>query len=432
MAALNLAGALAVGVPLLAGQALAIALGRALRTYSRSRLEEVCTAHGRPARADAIAHNDERTERAAESLGIAGGLTLAALTADVVPELGLGVHGWVAVVVAVGVTALAHVVSSVIGRVYAETLLDALWPISRPVRIAARPMTAFGDLAELVASYLSRPEDIAPRPASVEVEFPPDAEIPEEVEADVPSATRSMLEHVVALSLRDVSEIMTPRSSMVLLPSTVAALAAAETFKETGLSRIPLFGENRDDIVGILFAKDLFPAMTMAQASEIAHPRKLAREPYFIPESMAANDLLNEFRSRKVQIAIVLDEYGGVSGLITLEDLIEELVGPIDDEHDREAPSPIVAVGERQYEVPSSLELETINEKLGTHLPTDGDYETVGGLALEALGRLPTQGETFRAGGVMFTLIEVVDHAVRRVRLDLNAEAAAPPAANPP
>ena len=421
MGSLNLVGAIGLVPLLLAGQAAAIALGRALRTYSRSRLEEVCQAHGRPARADAIAHDDEETERAAESLGIAAGLILAALLARSLPSLWPGVNGSVAVVLGIGLAALTHVVASVIGRVYAETLLDRSWPIAGPVRVAALPMTGFGDLVELVAARLSRPEDVAPRPASVEVEYPSDAEVDEEEEPDVPPATRAMLEHVVALSLQDVSEIMTPRASMVLLPATTSALVAARAFSESGLSRIPVFGENRDDIIGILFAKDLFPAMTEAVRFDDVSPAKLAREPYFIPETKAANDLLAEFRSRKVQIAIVLDEYGAITGLITLEDLIEELVGRIDDEHDREPPDPIASVGDKLFEVPASIELETVNERLGLHLPTDRDFETVGGFALDTLGRLPALGESFHAEGVEFTVVEVVDHAVRRLRLDLNA-----------
>jgi CBS domain containing-hemolysin-like protein len=420
LGSLNLAGALGLGLPLLAAQAVAIALGRALRTYSRSRLEEVCEAHGRPERADAIAHDDERTERAAESLGIAGGLSLAALFADAVPDLLPTVEGWAAVLLAIGLSSLVHVVASVIGRIYAETLLDALWPISGAIRVVARPLTAFGDLVEIIAARLSRPEDVTPRPASVEVEYPPDADLTEEVEADVPMATRSMLEHVVALSLRDASEIMTPRSSIVVMPATTSARAAARTFRDSGLSRIPMFGENRDDILGILFAKDLFPAMTEAADPDSVIPRKLTRPAYFIPETMGANELLDEFRRRQVQLAIVLDEYGGVSGLVTLEDLIEELVGPIRDEHDVETPDPVVAVGDSRYEVAASVEIDTLNERLGLHLPTDGDFETVGGLALSALGRLPVLGETFRVDGVEFTVVEVVDHAIRRVRLELD------------
>ena len=420
MAALtNLGQALAIGLPLLAAQGLLVALGRALRTYSRSRLEEVCLAHHRPRRADAIAHDDEETERAAESLAVVGGLTLAALVA-LAAHSSLGLDFELALPIAVGVAVLVHLSGSVVGRVWAETLLDAVWPIAGGVRFGATPLTKAADLVETIASRLAGPTDAAPRPASVEVEFQPDPDDPEDVEAELPESTRLVLEHVVALTRRDVSEIMTPSSSMVVLPAASSARQAAKAFRETGLSRIPIFGENRDDILGILYAKDLFPAMTDARDVDSIVPRKLIRPAYFVPETKSASDLLNELRARRSQIAIVLDEYGGVAGLVTLEDLFEALVGPIDDEHDVPTPEdPVVPMGGSRYEVDATVGLEEINDRLGLRLPTDGDFQTVGGFAFNALGRLPSKGESFRSDGVEFTVLEVIDHSIRRVQLEL-------------
>ena len=205
---------------------------------------------------------------------------------------------------------------------------------------------------------------------------------------------------------------------MTVLPATASAAHAAKTFRDSGLSRIPMFGENRDDILGILYAKDLFPAMTEPDAAIV--PRKLIRPAYFVPETKNASDLLNEFRARRSQIAIVLDEYGGVAGLVTLEDLFEALVGPIDDEHDVPTPEdPVIPLGGSRYEVDATVPVEDLNERLGLHLPTDGDFQTVGGFAFNALGRLPSPGESFHAAGVEFTVVEVVDHAIRRVHLEL-------------
>ncbi len=421
--------ALGFGLPLLATHAASVALGRALRTYSRSRLEEVCEAKGRPGRADAIAHHDEATERAAEALGVVAGVALVALVALFAgtpppsmppdhpgPRLPIAA----AMAVAVAMAAAVHLVSSVVGRVWAETLLDAAWPGASAVRVVAWPLTAAGTLLEELASRLARPGDVAPRPATVEVEFLADADHPEEADGDLPESTRVLLEHVVALTRRDVSEIMTPRSAIVALPASTSARAAATTFRESGLSRIPLFGENRDDILGILYAKDLFPPMAEADDPDTVHPRKLVRPAYFVPESKNASDLLGELRARRSQIAVVLDEYGGVAGLITLEDLFEELVGPIDDEHDPLTPDDrVVPLGGTRYEVAATVALEDLNDRLGLHLPTDGDFQTVGGFAFNALGRLPAAGETFQANGVEFTVLEVVDHAIRRVQLAL-------------
>jgi CBS domain containing-hemolysin-like protein len=416
---LNLAEALAIGLPMLATQGLLVALGRALRTYSRSRLEEVCEAHHRPKRADAIAHDDEETERAAESLAVVGGLTLAALVALAANEL-LALSFQRALPIAVGVSVFVHLSGSVVGRVWAESLLDAIWPIARGIRIVATPLTKASELVESLVSRLAGPIESAPRPASVEVEFQPDPDDPEDVEAELPDSTRQVLEHVVALTRKDVSEIMTTSSAMVVLPATTSAYQAARAFRETGLSRIPLFGENRDDILGILYAKDLFPPMTETNDFDSIVPRKLIRPAYFVPETKNASDLLNELRARRSQIAIVLDEYGGVAGLVTLEDLLEALVGPIDDEHDVPTPEdPVVPRGGSRYEVDATVALEEINDRLGLRLPTDGDFQTVGGFAFNALGRLPTKGESFRSDGIEFTVIEVGDHAIRRVQLEL-------------
>lgn len=416
MAALNLGETLALGLPLLATQAFLVALGRALRTYSRSRLEEVCASKLRPKRADAIAHDDEETERAAESLSVVGGLALAALVALAAHVLAPRMNFELALAFAVVVSVLVHLGASVVGRVWAESLLDASWPVAAAVRVVAVPLTATSGLVERLAG----PIDTPPRPASVEVEFQPDPDDPEDVEAELPEATRLILEHVVALARRDVSEIMTPSSSMVVLPATTSAHQAARVFRESGLSRIPVFGENRDDILGILYAKDLFPLMTETQDVYAIAPRKLIRPAYFVPESKNASDLLNELRARRSQIAIVLDEYGGVAGLVTLEDLFESLVGPIDDEHDVPTPEDIVVtLGGSRYEVDAALPLEEINDRLGLRLPTDGDFQTLGGFAFNALGRLPVRGETFRSSGVEFTVLEVIDHAIRRVQLEL-------------
>ena len=122
-------------------------------------------------------------------------------------------------------------------------------------------------------------------------------------------------------------------------------------------------------------------------------------------------------------MALALDEYGGLAGLITLEDLLEEIVGPIDDEHDVPTPEdPVLKLDDSSYEVDASLDLETLNDKLSLKLPTDGDFLTVGGLAFHILGRVPEPGTSFRQDGVEFLVMQVVDHAIRRVRINVHPE----------
>ncbi len=412
-----LSGALGVAALLFLVQAISVAFGRALRTYSRSRLEVVCESRHKPDLARAIELKDEATERAAEGIAVVAELFVSAWFARQV-DVGSAIAS---IGLAALLTIFIHFLASVVGRVWAETYLAAFWPIGGLIRGLAWPLTTVARWVEWLAYHLSGPNDAPPRPASVEVEILPDVDHPDDTEADVSVSTRTLLEHVVGLTRLDVSEIMTPRSSIILLPATVSAKQAAKTFRESGLSRIPIFGENRDDILGILYAKDLFPSMIDPDTPpESIIPRKLVRPAYFVPESKNANDLLAELRARRSQIAMVLDEYGGVAGLITLEDLFEQLVGPIDDEHDVPTPDDrIKAVGETTFEVDATVPLGQINHRLRLHLPTDGKFQTVGGYAFNELGRLPHPGEMFQADGVQFTILEVVERSIRRVLLEL-------------
>lgn len=421
MLGLNFGGLLALAVPFLALHILAVLLARALRTYSRSRLEEVCRQQGRPERADQILHLDERTERGAETLALLTGLVLASLLGAALAASPEGIADELFLGLALAVGALGHLAAGVVGRVHAETLLDTLWPLAVVIRRLTFPFTAIARMVEALVYRSARRTNTLPRPASVEVEIHSSAEDSEDVEADLPESVRSMLERAVEFVDLAVSDVMTPGSGVAMRPATIRARDAVRAFVETGFSRIPLYGESRDDIVGVLYAKDLMARMEAETDPDTVLPREVARPPLFVPETKDAAELLAEFRSRRVHLAIVLDEYGGVAGLVTLEDLIEQIVGPIDDEFDPPAPpDPIVPLGDSRYDLDATLSLEDLNERLGLNLPTDGDFETVGGLAFTELGRVPEPGAHFRFNGVEFTVLEVADHTIRRLRLELS------------
>jgi CBS domain containing-hemolysin-like protein len=214
---------------------------------------------------------------------------------------------------------------------------------------------------------------------------------------------------------------MIPSSAIVSLPSTVTARGAAETLRRTGRSRIPIYAANRDDIIGILLGKDLWELMVEKEDPDSVIPARVVRPAYFVPETSNAFQLIGDLRGNRTQMAIVLNEYGGVAGLVTLEDLIEQLVGPIDDEHDIPTPNdPITALGGSRFEVDATLPLELLNDRFDLRLPTEEDFQSVGGLAFHSLGRLPEPGATFRYDGVEFTILEVRDHAIGRVMIDLH------------
>lgn len=425
MDGINLGWTVVVGVPALAVHLVSVTLTRALRTYSRSRLEDLCEAHGHPGRADDVAHEDERTERGAEVLAVVTGLMLAALLGILIERLAPHLAGQAVLAIALAVGALGYVLAGVTGRVFAEQVIERLWPAAPALRVVTSPLTFATGRVEALVERFARTPDSTPRPSSVEVEIPADSDHPDDDETDLPESTRELLQHAVALTRRDVAELMTTRSQITTLPSSVSARAAGQAFRASGKSRIPLYGENRDDIIGILYAKDLFPRMTDADDPDaVVVPRKLARPAYCVPETKNAYDLLEEFRAKRTQIAIVLDEYGGVAGLITLEDLVEELVGAIDDEHDVPTPQdPVVPLGGSRFEVDASLDVESLNERLGLRLPTGGDFLTLGGFAFHELGRLPEPGASFRHEGVEFRVVEVADHSIRRVRIDLQPAA---------
>ncbi|AGA30878.1 hemolysin family protein [Singulisphaera acidiphila] len=424
MGGLNLGWTLLLGFFVLSLHLLSVTLARALRTYSPSRLEELCAERGLAALADDVADFDERTERSAETLAVVTGLMLAALLGATSGQVAPSMAVEAVFAIALSVGAAGYVLAGVVGRVFAEAVIVKLWPFAGALRTLTGPLTFGSRMVETLAFRLANSADTAPRPASVEVEIPADSEHHDGSEPDLPELAHELLHNVVELTRRDVSEIMTPRSSMVALPSSITARGAAQVFRESGRSRIPVFGENRDDILGILYAKDLFPIMTDGRDPEKIVARKLVRPAYCVPETKNALELLEEFRSRRIQLAIVLDEYGGVAGLVTLEDLLEQLVGAIDDEHD--VPTlidPVRPLGGTKYEVVATITLELLNERLGLHLPTDADFLTLGGLAFHALGRLPEPGASFRYDGVEFTVVEVADHSIRRLRLDLQPAA---------
>jgi len=417
--------ALALGLVGAALHVFAVMVQRALLTYSRSRLEPICARHGRPERVDRIEANWERTERAA-SLGAV--LSAVLMVAAALEAFAHG-FGWnnpdLTIVLLVAAGLALRVIAGVIGRVHAEMLLDRFWPaigvLNRPV---APLLLLERALEELVRRGDSSRSDPHPRPLSVEVELrghgSDDGEGPER---DLSDATRARLERVLDLEHRHVAEVMIPRGSIVTLSERTPPEEAARTFVESGYSRIPLFGESRDDIVGILYAKDLLAHLTSGRSLSEIRLARIARPALRVPETKDAAGLLDEMRRHRNHLAIALDEHGAISGLVTLEDLLEEIIGPIDDEHDRPEPNDsIVYQSDAVIEVDAGMNLEDLNERLGLDLPTDADFQTVGGLVFDALGRLPEEGETIEYKTMLITVTGVGEHSIRRVRLDLRSD----------
>ena len=210
----------------------------------------------------------------------------------------------------------------------------------------------------------------------------------------------AMIEGALAVSEMQVRDAMVPRSHMVVVPLDIPLGELLPLILESGHSRFPVIGEDRDEVEGILLAKDLL--RHYAERSDPLNIRELVRPAVVIPESKRLNMLLRDFRASRNHMAIVVDEYGGVSGLITIEDVLEEIVGEIDDEHDEEEEAAIRPLGKNRFEVNALTEIEDFNEVFGCDF-RDEDYGTVGGLLLAEFGRVPERGdEVILAGRFQF------------------------------
>ncbi len=227
----------------------------------------------------------------------------------------------------------------------------------------------------------------------------------------------SMIQSVVDFGDTTVREIMGSRVDMVTLKADTPISDAMELIRESGHSRIPVYDDHPDDIKGILYAKDLLPFLRKSKKKGKTTLKSLVREALFVPESKQVEDLLREFQFKKTHIALVVDEYGGVSGLVTLEDIIEEIVGDIRDEHDRETPS-YKKVTDREYLFNPTISIHEVEELFELQFTRDDvDYDTLGGFLFTHLGKIPEKGQRFSYYGLEFIVERVRDRRITRVRV---------------
>ncbi|HVN45787.1 MAG TPA: transporter associated domain-containing protein [Steroidobacteraceae bacterium] len=232
----------------------------------------------------------------------------------------------------------------------------------------------------------------------------------------IDSDALTMLEGVLEVGDLQVRDIMVPRAQMVFVRRDEPAARILPVVVESGHSRFPVMDEDRDDIVGILLAKDLL-RLTTAPARERFDIREYMRPAVFVPESKRLNVLLKEFRRNRNHMAIVVDEYGGVSGLCTIEDVIEQIVGEIDDEFDVEDDQNIRREAEAQFSVRGVTRIEEFNQFFGTHLPEGQGVDTIAGLLLKQLGRLPRRGESASIDGFEFRVLRADRRRIDALRV---------------
>lgn len=236
-----------------------------------------------------------------------------------------------------------------------------------------------------------------------------------EAEGIIEEEEKEMIHSIVGLGETNAKEIMTPRTSMFAVEGNKTLDDIWEEMIEAGFSRIPVYEETIDNIIGVLYTKDVLNYLK-AHSTD-TQVKELVREAYYVPETKSIIEILQEFKSKKVHIALVLDEYGGIGGVLTIEDLLEEIVGEIRDEFDNEEEESIKEIDNNRYEVDAMLDIETINKTLNIELPISEDYESLGGLIMSELGKIPAIGDIVDFQDVKLVVVEVEKMRVSKVEI---------------
>lgn len=250
-----------------------------------------------------------------------------------------------------------------------------------------------------------------------------ESEIKELAELGVEKGTIEEEEHdlingIVSFKSVTAREIMTPRVDIAAIPVDATFEELMSVINESGHSRIPLYEKDLDNIKGIIIAKDLLPFIKKKELSQNINLLKIAREAIFVPSSKHINDLLHEFQEKKIHLAIVVDEYGGTAGLISLEDILEEIVGEIRDEHDKEE-NEITKLSDNSYLLLGKLSIDELNELLNENFSSENDdYDTLGGFVFNHAGTIPEQGYSFVFNNYKFTIKEIVHNRINKVLVE--------------
>ncbi|WP_040336949.1 hemolysin family protein [Candidatus Blastococcus massiliensis] len=310
--------------------------------------------------------------------------------------------GWRTVLTAAGImTVVSYVLVGVgprtLGRQHAYSIALATAGV---VKLLGRVLGPVATLLILVGNAITPGRGFRDGPFSSEVELRELVDMAEE-RGVVESGERNMIHSVFELGDTIAREVMVPRTDVVWIERTKTVRQALALALRSGFSRIPVIGENVDDVVGVVYLKDLV-RRSQGNNDAKSSPRveELMRTPTFVPESKPVDELLRDMQAQRIHIAIVVDEYGGFAGLVTIEDILEEIVGEIADEHDAFQRPPVEELPDGSMRITARLPVEDLAELFGVELPEDDDVETVGGLLARELGLVPIEGASAEIGGL--------------------------------
>jgi putative hemolysin len=325
---------------------------------------------------------------------------------------------------AVVITAVIHLFFSVaiphaISRHAAEPMIAVSIRFLHGLRLAMLPITKLMHGVDMLVSHAatkSSPQEQEEIEEAIENEILSAVEEGEK-EGVVDEEERQMIESVIAFHDTQVGQIMTPRPEIFALEIGATLEQVKATIAESGHSRIPVYQGKIDQIVGILYARDMLKLL--GEPADKFNIRDFIRPAFFVPETKPLRDLLHDFRLQKVHIAIVSDEYGGTAGLVTIEDIFEELVGDISDEHEPAEPAMIQRIDDLTAEADARTYIDELNRVLGLNLPEDAGYDTLGGFVTTTVGKIPLKDATFEHAGVKYTILDAEPQKVNRVRIEM-------------
>ncbi len=223
---------------------------------------------------------------------------------------------------------------------------------------------------------------------------------------------KDMIKGIVRLSELNSKDIMIPRVDIVAIESDIELKALIKVIIDAGHSRVPVYEDTIDNIAGILYAKDLIKFLS--EKPKKFNIKKLLHEPFFVPETMPLDELLLEFKLKKLHLAIVVDEYGGVGGIVTMEDILEEIVGEINDEFDADELPEFEKTGTNTFEMDSRMLITDFNEEMNLHLQTE-DFDTIGGFVFDLFGRIPEKDESIKHENITFTIKDIEGTKIIRI-----------------
>jgi CBS domain containing-hemolysin-like protein len=404
---------------LLAVASLAAVQARAVRGAQRQIIQELCQRRRKPERYDQIVASSETIAFIAATVVVAASVaaTLLAFRGPLGAERPLAldlsaVAGWIALV-----WVLLVVVPILLVRFAGPWIVVATWEIWRPIVAVIGPgVGLLGRFAAALGGLVGRKGAEPARPGD-ELRLVVDEA---HREGRLEDAARDMIRGVIGLDEVRVATIMTPRTAMISLSIATPWEEAVRLAADSGHTRLPVWERSSDDVVGILHTRDLLRRIAAGDTASSEAPtlRPLLRPPWFVPEAMSVQTLLREFQRGNTHMAVVTDEFGGVSGIITIEDALEEIVGEIADEHDEAFADGIRMLTATACEALAHVRIRLVNERLGVALPEEEDFETIGGFVFHEFGRIPQAGETLESHGVRLEVLAATRRRIDLVRVE--------------